>query len=200
MDQSETSLSQRICLYILQVSVCIFLFTTGGGAAAPQLHCKKSHSTLTSLSQSGHRKHRSSSPLIGWISVTYCWWCLFLSLLDHFCSKCFLNVMMMSLGGAGPIRGRRGWGGVIHVFAFLILFIFNIFIFSTLVTLKGLYRVQGLTWCSGTLDVNKGLTGYSGTHWIFRDSPDVQGGAGLQEGGVLWEILDSSVCLFYSVQ
>lgn len=58
-------------------------------------------------------------------------------------SECH-DVMMISLHGEGPFEG--GEGGSYMVFAFLILVIFNIFIFSTLVSLKGLYRVQGLTW------------------------------------------------------
>lgn len=172
VDLSETSVSDRgsvlqLCLYILQISVYISVHHQG--AAAPQLHCKilsrPSHSTLTSLSQSGHRKHMRSSLLIGWFSVTH-WmtaddvcFCLFWTISV---SKCFLNVMMMSLWGAGPMGGGGGGGDPCFFLFNTPSLISSSFLRSSL---KGLYRVQGLT-------------------WMFRE------GRGHGRGGVLWEFLD----------
>lgn len=146
-------LSVKGSLSVYTADTCVYiLFTTRGQqplSYTVKILSRPSQSTLTSLSQSGHGTYMRSSPLIGWLLVTH-WmtaddvcFCLFwtISLQNVFwMSWCHDDVTP----GGGAFRGRGGW--VVHVFAFLILVIFNIFIFSTLVSLKGLYRVQGLTW------------------------------------------------------
>lgn len=109
--QSEASLWQGICVCIY----CRFLYISvhHQGAAAPQLHCTFNiHISANQLK--GKHALLSSDWLVFSDSLNDCW-CLFLSLLDHFC---FLNVMMSWWCHS---RGRGGRGvGVIHVFAFLI--------------------------------------------------------------------------------
>lgn len=154
-------LSNRIfaaALFVYTADVCVYISVHHQGVTAPQLHCKIL--SCPSLQCSRHSANQVAG--ITWDSCDWlifsdalndCW-CLLLSLLDHFCSKCFLDVMMMSFWGAGPIR----WGRESY-FVFLIRFIFNFIIFSTLLS-------EGLVQSSGTyLDVQGG-----------RDSGDLGGG------------------------